>query len=125
MIQTQRCPFYGCNGALLENMDELDTGLCGRHINEIEHPDYLTLSCWSCEGWLETYRKTSIVEGVEIKDNYIFSKECPICSEITMSNLQYVTMNSKTEWPYTEVRDDGVRVTASDKATISREKVLD
>lgn len=123
MIPTPLCIFSGCGFAQLESIEELDTGLCGRHSKEIADADHFALCCWSCGRPLETYHKQSILRGVEVKDNYVFSKTCPNCSPSDkMAKLQFVTINDKTTEPSLLVNEDGILVTKKDNDVIYNNK---
>jgi len=122
MIKTQECIFLGCNHQPLESPEEIDIGLCHRHTTGTRDPHHLTLSCWSCGSLLETIRKRELIRGVEIKDDYLFSKQCPTCSSVSLDNLQYITINdsvSESSTLATEegllIDNDGVIVNASAK----------
>jgi hypothetical protein len=112
MIPTPLCSFLGCGHSQLESIEELDNGLCSRHSKETNDALYFTLCCWSCGSLLETFHKESIVRGVKIKDDYVFSKNCPNCnSTMKIEELPFVTINNKTTEPSLLVNVDGILVT--------------
>lgn len=96
MIRTKRCEFLTCKRPL-ESVKEIGIGLCNRHYKKFKDSDYLTLCCWNCGSKLETIHKHKFLKGVVVKDDYIFTKTCPNCSNVHMDDLQYITIDNTTD----------------------------
>jgi len=125
MIPTHHCPFLGCNHMQLETIEDVDNGLCARHFKAFSSTDSTTLCCWSCESFIETLRKTDLVKGVEVKDDYIFAKTCPICGDVSLDSLQYVTISSSYATPTLAINELGALVTFDEQITsVSAKKSL-
>jgi len=119
MIPTKHCRFTGCRHSQLETIEQLDTGLCGRHLKQFTSSEYVTLTCWSCEVLLDTFQKEGLLEGVRIEDDYLFTKKCPECDKsVSYAELQFVTTSNEVDKELSRLVTDDSQLVAQDNEVI-------
>jgi len=91
MIEEQKCIICGHS---LEDVDDIESGLCSKHRKDIESSNHLTIACWNCGKIIGTAHKREVVRGARIKDDYLFAKECPNCSSVSINKLPFVTVDT-------------------------------
>lgn len=107
----RRCNVYGCS-RLLTTIPEMIAGICNAHFEKLQLEDYFAGICWNCG------RITAVGnrEGI-VKDKYIFSKGCRLCTGNEEMNISWMTIKGESS-PVTEVIEVKDEITGKKKAVL-------
>lgn len=79
-METLKCEYPQCD-ATLTILDEIVTGLCGRHHKVLSDDHNYCVICWHC-GCIVKIEPSRTRQGFRtVKDKYIFATACPSCDE--------------------------------------------
>ena len=115
----QRCSCYKCNN-MLTNFRQLIFGVCEPHLNMLLDTHYYIGLCWKCGNISYVGNKDNV-----IKDKYIFSKGCKLCST-EEDSLQWMTLSTNSSKQISEYAIDEtgslVLITSISNANIRESK---
>lgn len=79
-METLKCEYPQCD-TTLTILDEIVTGLCGRHQKVLSNDHHYCVICWQCGCIIKIESNRTRQGESTVKDKYIFASACPSCDE--------------------------------------------
>ena len=79
-MEQLKCEYPQCNSTLTI-LDEIVTGLCGRHHKVLSSDHHYCVICWQC-GCIIKMEPNATRKGISVvSEKYIFASACPSCDK--------------------------------------------
>lgn len=90
-----KCSFIDCNSPLATGQ-EIVTGYCSRHLEQIQSDRYFVGVCWQC-GNITLIQSHASEKEIEVKDKYIFARGCVKCTDLEEEGYMWMTIKNDSQ----------------------------